>query len=604
MDNMINNHSSSSSSSRSSSSNSSNSNNSNSNNSSSNSSSNNNHNSNYYNTTTTLNTNITSNTTNNNNIFQKKTSHDNYNDSNTNTNNTNSNINDNDIHSIIGIDTPTFDIKTLEIQGEELATKAAKKIRKATAFPERLGLLSWIRKWRKKGSLHKISSMFDDLIPRLNGTKDNIIQWLEAISEKKEQAIEQGDMRISDMNEYIDHQNAIIDSIDELINDCLTINYDLTREMADINAISIFNSEIVSLKSKSDKNISQRDNKNDSFKIKLNPAVWQGFKNHDDSKLKSKTKVSKQIKGSIYDNNDTNSTSTTTSHRNNNNDINDDNNNDDDDDEIISVSLKPSVSVRSLKLMQPATSSAISSSPTSSPTSSPPCSTTLTSNIPSPPLSLPIVSVTSRKSFNTESIQSSGCRKKSISNAHDLNDFMLLAEDTDQQDIQAKYSKCQAMKDDVNLCLVNLRNLRDSETQALKRAKKIKEELRDICDIAKESPSKKEKVEPSIYLNATSLMLPHYRNVSGNTDISNTQASESCPSASSGSVISSFDANYIVSDCLDDIKILIHEEERAKGQLSTVINILAKTEDIMTQLQSTVDKDFSLQTKLRDSNLP
>jgi hypothetical protein len=604
MDNMINNHSSSSSRSSSGNSNSSSSStrssSGNSNSSNSNSSSSNNHNSNHNNNnTTTLNTNTTS----NNNTFQKKTSHDNYIDT-TNTNTNNININDNDIHSIIGIDTPTFDIKTLEIQGEELATKAAKKIRKATAFPERLGLLSWIRKWRKKGSLHKISSMFDDLIPRLNGTKDDIIQWLEAISEKKEQAIEQGDMRISDMNEYIDHQNAIIDSIDELINDCLTINYDLTREMADINAISIFNSEIVSLKSKSDKNISQRDNKNDSFKIKLNPAVWQGFKNHDDSKLKSKTKVSKEIKGSIYDNNDTNSMSTTTTNRNNNNDTNDNNNKDDDDDEIISVSLKPSVSVRSLKLMQPSTSSTISSSPTSSPTSSPPCSVTLTSNIPSPPLSLPIVSVTSRKSFNTESIQSSGCRKKSISNAHDLNDFTLLAEDTDQQDIQAKYSKCQAMKDDVNLCLVNLRNLRDSETQALKRAKKIKEELRDICDIAKESPSKKEKVEPSIYLNATSLMLPNYRNVSGKTDNSNTQASESCPSASSGSVISSFDANYIVSDCLDDIKILIHEEERAKGQLSTVIGILAKTEDIMIQLQSTLDKDFSLQTRLRDSNLP
>ena len=100
--------------------------------------------------------------------------------------------------------------------------------------------------------------MFDDLLPRLNATKDDILIWLEALSEKKEQAIEQGDHQLVNMQEYIDSQSLRIDSIDELINDCLTINFDLNREMNDINSLSNFNFEISNLKNKAKKTTSQR----------------------------------------------------------------------------------------------------------------------------------------------------------------------------------------------------------------------------------------------------------------------------------------------------------------------------------------------------------
>ena len=89
----------------------------------------------------------------------------------------------------------------------------------------------------KIGSTRKIGMMFDDLLPRLNATKEDIIMWLEALAEKKEQAIEQGDQQFISMQEYINSQSLCIDSIDELINDCLTINFDLNRVMTDINSI-------------------------------------------------------------------------------------------------------------------------------------------------------------------------------------------------------------------------------------------------------------------------------------------------------------------------------------------------------------------------------
>ena len=100
--------------------------------------------------------------------------------------------------------------------------------------------------------------MYDDLLPRLHATKEDILLWLDALAEKKEQVTEQGDQQLTYMQEYIDSQSISIDSIDELINDCLTINYDLNREMNDINSLSSFNIEISYLKSKSKKTTSQR----------------------------------------------------------------------------------------------------------------------------------------------------------------------------------------------------------------------------------------------------------------------------------------------------------------------------------------------------------
>ena len=264
------------------------------------------------------------------------------------------------------------------------------------------------------------------------------------------------------------------------------------------------------------------------------------------------------------------------------------------DDGIINLSIKPSVSVQSLKLIQKSSSNNGNKSSSSSLQLSP------SSPSPSPPPSSPSPNDIKKKSFNNNNNynnihinnDNNSIRKKSLSNADLLEMNALLIDDNDQQEIQAKYSKCHNIKEDVNQCLMKLRALRETESQALKRAKKIKDELCDIFESTKESPSKKYiKEEPNIiHLNANALMLPNYCGV--NTNDNSIQASESCHSASSGSVLSAFDLNYMAIECLDDIKILMQEEEKAKEKLAVVMGILDKTEDIKSQLAS-LDKSFA-----------
>jgi hypothetical protein len=68
--------------------------------------------------------------------------------------------------------------------------------------------------------------------------------WLEAIHEKKESTLLESTNMLKDMEDSIIVYESYVDFYDELINDCLKISLDVSRELTDLRIAGAFNEVI------------------------------------------------------------------------------------------------------------------------------------------------------------------------------------------------------------------------------------------------------------------------------------------------------------------------------------------------------------------------
>ena len=135
---------------------------------------------------------------------------------------------------------PIWDLAKLAHDSESLATSAAKEIRKSDPTKNG-GVVAWIRKWSRKKQIGKVYAMFEALLPKLKTTEEEVILWLTAVSEKKESTLLESSNMLKAMETSINVYESYIDFYDELINDCLKISLDVSRELSDLRIAGAFN---------------------------------------------------------------------------------------------------------------------------------------------------------------------------------------------------------------------------------------------------------------------------------------------------------------------------------------------------------------------------
>ena len=138
---------------------------------------------------------------------------------------------------------PEWDLAKLAHDSESLATSAAKEIRKSDPLKNG-GLVAWIRKWSRKKQLVKVYAMFEALLPKLKTTEEEVMIWLTAVSEKKESTLLESSNMLKAMETSIHVYESYVDFYDELINDCLKISLDVSRELSDLRIAGAFNEVI------------------------------------------------------------------------------------------------------------------------------------------------------------------------------------------------------------------------------------------------------------------------------------------------------------------------------------------------------------------------
>jgi hypothetical protein len=135
---------------------------------------------------------------------------------------------------------PTWDLVKLAHDSDFLALSAAKEMKKFDTSKNG-GLVAWIRKWSRKKQIGKVVAMFDDLLPKLQNTEEEVLLWLTALSEKKESTLVESSNMLKDMETSIGVYESYVDFYDELINDCLKISLDVSRELSDLRIAGAFN---------------------------------------------------------------------------------------------------------------------------------------------------------------------------------------------------------------------------------------------------------------------------------------------------------------------------------------------------------------------------
>jgi hypothetical protein len=135
---------------------------------------------------------------------------------------------------------PTWDLVKLAHDSDFLVQSAAKEMKKFDSSKNG-GLVAWIRKWSRKKQIGKVVAMFDDLLPKLQNTEEEVLLWLTALSEKKESTLVESSNMLKDMESSIGVYESYVDFYDELINDCLKISLDVSRELSDLRIAGAFN---------------------------------------------------------------------------------------------------------------------------------------------------------------------------------------------------------------------------------------------------------------------------------------------------------------------------------------------------------------------------
>lgn len=138
----------------------------------------------------------------------------------------------------------SIDISALEKDSEKLNRKAQKRLSKGGAITFDTFLDKMIN-WQRKRKLDKIRNLLDTLFPKLKHTEEEVRQWLDEVSGRKEVYASHGQTLLNELQGQITAHQSNLDFLDEAINDVKQIDYDIVREINELKTAYCFNQEIL-----------------------------------------------------------------------------------------------------------------------------------------------------------------------------------------------------------------------------------------------------------------------------------------------------------------------------------------------------------------------
>jgi len=121
---------------------------------------------------------------------------------------------------------------------------------------QNFGFLSLIKSWRRKKTDEKMQGLVDSLFPRLKSTEEELKAWLEAVVERKEIALQQSGVLLTQIQQTVDKYRRHIDFYDEVLNDCLQLGFDIKQEIQTLLAAAVFSRDTITGLSKAQKRLS------------------------------------------------------------------------------------------------------------------------------------------------------------------------------------------------------------------------------------------------------------------------------------------------------------------------------------------------------------
>eukprot|EP01039_Chlorochromonas_danica_P006931 gene6931-7668_t len=138
----------------------------------------------------------------------------------------------------------SIDISNLEKDSEKLSRKAQKRLSKSNVINFDTFLDKMIN-WQRKRKLDKIRNLLETLFPKLKHTEEEVKQWLDEVSERKEVYASHGQTLLTELQGQISAHQSNLDFLDEAINDVKQIDYDIVREINELKSAYCFNQEIL-----------------------------------------------------------------------------------------------------------------------------------------------------------------------------------------------------------------------------------------------------------------------------------------------------------------------------------------------------------------------
>jgi hypothetical protein len=142
--------------------------------------------------------------------------------------------------SILSSLSPKCSLPSLEKETEEVETAIEKEVRKADNGKSG-GLISWIRKLGRRKPGSKTQSSLDVLTQKLEHAKEDVDLWLAALEEREDLTKKNSFALLEDMESSVDLYESYVDYYDELINEGLKINFEVSKEISDLRITGALN---------------------------------------------------------------------------------------------------------------------------------------------------------------------------------------------------------------------------------------------------------------------------------------------------------------------------------------------------------------------------
>jgi len=141
--------------------------------------------------------------------------------------------------------TPTWDINSLEHESEDLMARASVRLKKLKSSYGKNAIFRWIKNWRNLRKAVEITTELDQLVPKLKSTEEELNIWLEVLRSQKSSSLSQGMNLISELEKSVVDCERNMDLFDELHNDCLQVNFDVSNMSTYLFNALTFNIEVL-----------------------------------------------------------------------------------------------------------------------------------------------------------------------------------------------------------------------------------------------------------------------------------------------------------------------------------------------------------------------
>lgn len=140
---------------------------------------------------------------------------------------------------------PTWDINVLENESEDLMARASVRLKKLKSSYGKNVIFRWIKNWRNLRKAVEITTELDQLVPKLKSTEEELNIWLDVLRSQKSTSLSQGMNLISELESSVIECERNMDLFDELHNDCLQVNFDVSNMSTYLFNALTFNIEVL-----------------------------------------------------------------------------------------------------------------------------------------------------------------------------------------------------------------------------------------------------------------------------------------------------------------------------------------------------------------------